>query len=62
MARGIHIDLEPIHIAERGRVVAEGLHASEVRNTLPSAVQQRLVHAEVVGVAVDVNNGPGERD
>ena len=43
-------------------MVAEGFDAGEVGHALPLAVQQRLVHAEVVRVAMDVGNGFAERD
>ena len=43
-------------------MVAEGFDAREVGHALPRAVQQRLVHAEVVRVAMDVGNGFAERD
>ena len=43
-------------------VVAEGLDAREVLQTLPGRVEQRLVDPEVVRVAVDVGDRPPEGD
>ncbi len=58
----VHVDLKPIHVAEVGLVVAEGFDACEVGHALPRAVQQRLVDAKVVRVAMDAGNGFAERD
>ncbi len=58
----IHGHLQPVHISEGGLVVTEGLDAREVHDPLSGDVQQRLVHAEVVRIAVDVGDWFSERN
>ena len=52
----VHVDLKPIHVAEGGLMVAESFDAREVGDAFPGTIQQRLVDAEVVQVAMQFRN------